>query len=176
MRRITVIGTTGSGKTTVARRLAELLGISHIELDALHWEPEWQAAPADVLRARVTAAVAGEAWVTDGNYALVRDLVWSRADTLVWLDYRLPRVLWQVTARTARRIVTGEPLWSGNRERLRMALSRDSILLWALRTYRLRRRDFPVLLRAPGAAHLRCFRFRTPRRTRAWLAEVEASP
>ncbi len=101
--------------------------------------------------------------------------MWTRADTVVWLDYRLPRVMWQVTARTVRRIASGEPLWSGNRERLRMALSRDSILLWALRTYRLRRRDFPVLLDAPEAAHLHCFRFRTPRCTRAWLAEVEAA-
>ncbi len=173
MQRITVIGTSGSGKTTVARRLAGLLGIPHIELDALHWEAGWQAAPADVLRARVAAAVAGEAWVTDGNYAIVRDLVWARADTLVWLDYRLPRVMWQVAARTVRRIATGEPLWSGNRERLRMALSRDSILLWALRTHRLRRRDFPVLLGAPEAAHLSCFRFGNPRLTRAWLAKVQ---
>jgi len=45
MQRINVVGTSGSGKTTVARRAAEALGVPFVELDALHWEPGWQEAP-----------------------------------------------------------------------------------------------------------------------------------
>src|SRR5437016_1896693 len=80
--RIVVIGTSGSGKTTQARHLSERLGIPHVELDALHWVPGWTEAPTDALRERVTEALAGDAWLVDGNYSVVRDIVWPRADTV----------------------------------------------------------------------------------------------
>jgi adenylate kinase family enzyme len=120
MRRIAVVGTTGSGKTSLARLIARRLSIPHIELDALHWEPNWTEAGTAVLRARVGAVTAGAAWVADGNYAKIRDLIWPRADTLVWLDYSLPVILWRLTRRTLRRLLTGEELWNTNREVVRL--------------------------------------------------------
>ncbi|MCK4314185.1 MAG: adenylate kinase [Anaerolineae bacterium] len=146
--RIVVVGTSGSGKTTTAGQIAQRLGITHVELDAIHWEPDWTMAPLDVFRERTAQALSGDVWVVDGNYSKVRDIVWSRADTVVWLDYTLPVIMWQLVRRTLRRSLTREELWGGNRESLRMALfSRESILLWALQTYRRRRREYPILLR-----------------------------
>src|SRR4051812_15248546 len=89
-KRIVVIGTSGSGKTTLARRLAAKLGSPHVEIDALNWGPNWTAATAEQLRAKVEQALAGDGWVVDGNYSRVRSYIWSRATTLVWLDYPLP--------------------------------------------------------------------------------------
>ena len=119
------------------------------------------------MRARVTSAIAGETWVVDGNYAVVRDLVWARADTVVWLDLPLRTVLRRYATRTVRRITMGEELWSGNRERLRFLLGRDSLLWWILSTYRRRRREYPERL----AAHpeITAVRLRSPREARAWL-------
>ena len=171
--RIVVVGSSGSGKTTLARRLAQQRGIPHIELDALHWEPHWTEAAPDVLRARVAAALAGDCWTVDGNYSKVRDLTWGRADTVVWLDYSLPRILWQLTQRTVRRAWTREELWSGNRESLRRALfSRDSILLWMLTHYRSLRRRYEQALIAPQYAHLRIIRHRSPCATKQWLTQI----
>src|SRR5512141_1433681 len=134
MQRYAVVGLTGSGKTRLARALAERLGLPHIELDALFWGPNWQPAPREGFRARVAEALGGEAWVADGNYSAVRDLVWQRAQALVWLDYSLPLVLWQLAVRTWRRITQREALWGGNRESLRAQfLSRDSLFLFALK-------------------------------------------
>lgn len=87
MRRIIVIGTTGSGKTTTARAIAERLGILHVELDALNWGPDWTEVPWEVFRQRVSEAVAGDHWVVNGNYSKSRDIVWPRADAAVWLDF-----------------------------------------------------------------------------------------
>ena len=174
-RRIVVIGTSGSGKTTTARQLAQRLGRPHVELDALHWEPNWTEAPLDVFRARVIEALKDDAWVVDGNYSKVRDIVWSRADTVVWLDYSLPVILWRLVWRTLRRSLLREELWSGNRESLRMSLfSRESIVLWALQTYRRRRREYPVLLARPEYAHLTVLHLRSPRAARDWLSSIEA--
>lgn len=172
--RFAVVGTSGSGKTTLARGIAAALGIPHVELDALHWEPGWTPASLDVFRARTAEALAGESWSVDGNYSKVRDLVWGRADTVVWLDYPLPVVLARVIWRTARRSLTREELWGGNHESLRSALfSRDSIVLWALQTYRKRQREYPVLLARPEHAHLDVVRLRSPRAARAWLAGLQ---
>lgn len=172
-RRIVVIGLTGSGKTTMARELGGRLGIPHVEMDALHWEPGWQMAPLEVFRERASEATAGEQWVIDGNYSKVRDLTWPRADTVVWLDYPLRVSLWRLWWRTLRRVFSGEELWNGNRESFRGAfLSRDSLFLWAIQTYPRRKRDYPVLLQQPEHAHLRVIRLTSPRAADRWLAQI----
>lgn len=171
--RIAVIGTTGSGKTTMARRVAEHFNYSHTEIDALHWGPNWTENPVELFREQITQALSGDGWVVDGNYRSVRDLIWSRIDTVIWLDYSLPVILYRLIRRTLHRVITQEELWNGNRENWRTALfSRDSIILWALKTYRRRRREYPELLARPEYAGLIVVHLRSPRQTRQWWAEV----
>jgi adenylate kinase family enzyme len=170
-RRIHVVGTTGSGKTTLAQRLAQLLRFPHVELDALHWGPNWTLPTVEDFRESVAEALSGDRWMVDGNYGKVRDIVWARADTVVWLDYALPVIMGRLLWRTIRRGVRREELWSGNRERLWIQFfSRDSLLLWALQTYRRRQREYPMLLARPEYAHLAVVRLRSPRATKDWLS------
>lgn len=174
--RFSVVGTTGAGKTTTARRIAQRLEIPHVELDALYWGPEWSPASLPVFRTRVADAVRDEAWVVDGNYSKVRDIVWRRADVVVWLDYELPVILRQLVCRTLRRCVRQEELWNGNRETLREAFfSRKSIVLWALRTYRRRRKEYSALFQGSDYAHLSLMRLTSPRSTRRWVANLTPS-
>lgn len=177
MERIAVIGASGSGKTTLAFRLAQRLGMLHVELDALHWDANWTPAPRELFRERVTHALSGDTWVIDGNYGAVRDIVWARADTIVWLDYDLLVVLARVTGRTVRRAITQEELWNQNREHFRESIfSRESIILWALTTYCRRRRETPVLLARPEHAHLAVVHLRSPRAASRWLATQGPEP
>ena len=139
MRRVEVVGPSCSGKTTTARRLAAVLGVPYIELDALHHDAGWTEAPAEVLQERVRAALdaAPDGWVVDGTYfGKLGSLVLDRADTIVWLDIPFRTAIRRVLWRTLRRAVRREELWNGNRESLRLALSRDSIVFWVLRTHR----------------------------------------
>src|SRR6266516_1907792 len=167
-RRISVVGTIGSGKTTFATKSAKLLDAPHIELDALHWEPNWVEARNDLFRERVKRSLQGESWVVDGNYHQVRDIVWSRADTVVWLDYPLATIIARLTRRTMRRIRTREQLWNGNQEHIRGLFTWDSVFLWAIRTYRRRRRQYSILLNKPENSHLKVVRLRSPREA-AWF-------
>ena len=171
LKRIAVVGTTGSGKTILGRRLSRSLRVPHVELDALNWEPNWTPAPTELFRRRVADALAADAWVVDGGYSVVRDIVWDRATTLVWLDYSLWLILWRLTGRTVRRVFTREELWSGNKERLRTAFfSRDSLFVWALKTYWSRRKRYAKLIAQGEYPNLAVVRHRSPRETDRWLA------
>ena len=173
MRRVVVGGSTGSGKSTFARALAARLGAPVIELDALRHGPSWTITPDALFRERLDPLTATDTWVVDGNYSSFRDLTWGRADTLVWLDYSLARVLWRLFRRTNRRIFRREVLWNGNRERFANAyLSADSLYVWVFRSYWRRRRTWPALLAGPDLGHLQVHRFRHPGDAERWLAGV----
>ena len=171
MRRVVVFGTTGSGKSTVADRLAERTGLRVVELDALFWGRDWQPAPVELFRHRVERETIGDGWIVVGNYGQVRDLVWQPADTLIWLDLPLSLVMWRLLRRTIRRITTREELWgTGNRESLRGAFfSRDSILLWALKTHHRNRERF-ALECGILAGEKRVVRLRSAREVERFLA------
>lgn len=160
--RLVVIGTSCSGKTTFARQLAQALGVTHIELDAIHWKPNWCPRPLEEFRALVEQAIAGENWVIDGNYSEVRDMVWNRATHIIWLNYPFLFVFARAIRRAVRRIVLKEVLFSGNRETWRLLfLSRDSILWWVVKTYRRRRREYRAFFDQRQETHLTCIEFRT---------------
>jgi adenylate kinase family enzyme len=172
MKRISIIGTTGSGKTTLASQVARTLGSVHIELDALNWRPGWTLVPNELFRRDVAAALDAPQWVIDGNYRSVRDLVWERADCIIWLNYGLPFVLARLIRRTVRRIVSRETCCNGNQESLRMALSHDSIILWALQAHGRQRREYPSLLDQFAAQGKTVVVLRSPRETRDWLNQL----
>lgn len=175
MNRIVVIGTSGSGKTTLAKQIALKRHVPHIELDALNWQPNWQEAPLDEFRVAVENVLQPQQWVLDGNYRKVRDIVWKRADTLVWLDYPLRVILWRLTQRIFKRTLTRENLWgTGNRETLwKHFFTRDSLYLWVFKTYRRRRREYPQLFQHPEHAHLQVIHLKSPRKTEQWLNELD---
>jgi adenylate kinase family enzyme len=170
--KIAVVGTSGSGKTTVARRLAETHGVPHVELDALHWGPNWTACPAEEFREKVARALAPEGWVVDGSYhGKLGDSVLEQADFVVWLDLPFRTVAGRIWTRTLRRIRSREELWSGNRETWRDAFfSRDSLFVWVVTTHRSRRRRYLERL-----DRYEFVRLRSQREIDAWLAQASAS-
>jgi adenylate kinase family enzyme len=172
--RIAVMGTTCSGKSTLARALAERLDVPYLELDALYWGAGWAKPETEDFRRRVEPFVSEEAWVVDGNYtSTLGDLVLRRADTVVWLDLPLPRILWRVSRRTIGRVVRRTELWSGNRETWRNAFfSRESLFVWAVQTHGRFRRRLPARL-ATDFSHIRLVRLRSPREIRRWLERLE---
>lgn len=174
-KRIVVIGTTSFGKSTLAKTLADKFACAFIELDALHWEPNWQEAEPHVFRVRAEKATLPKAWVAAGNYSVVRDILWNKAEVIIWLDYPLPIVFWRLLIRTLRRTITQEELWNGNRESFWTHFkfwSEDSLFHWLLKTYWRRKREFPILFSLPEYQHLKIYRFNHPRELEAWLDDL----
>ena len=170
--RLVVIGVSGSGKTTLARQIARKLSLPHVELDALYWETNWQAASRPVFCRRVQEATAGDGWVGDGNYSQSRDMVWSRATHLAWLDYGLATVMGRVLWRTVCRVFSRQELWNGNRESIRGILGRDSIVWYAFTSHRRHRKRYLALLAGEEFRHLTVYRFTRQQEASIWLQSL----
>jgi adenylate kinase family enzyme len=171
-RRISLVGTSGSGKSFVAQALAQRLRLTYICNDAIIWGPNWYEVPKDEVLRAVDQATLADAWTFDGNLSPRAEdrLVIERCDTIVWLDLPRREVHWQVIRRTLGRVFTREALWHGNRESCRTMLSRDSIIWWSLKTYAGRRRAYEALFADPALARIRRIRLRSRAQVDRWLA------
>jgi adenylate kinase family enzyme len=167
--RIVVVGTSGSGKTTFASSLANVLGYEHVELDTLFWGPSWT--PRATFSELVDAAMAKEHWVMDGNFSRVRDKLWQRATAIVWLNHSFLTVYGRALQRTLQRVLRREEVYAGNRETFRNAfLARDGIAWIPILTYQRRRREYRALFNEPRFQHLRVVELRKPAQAAALLA------
>jgi adenylate kinase family enzyme len=174
VRRVSVVGNSGSGKSTLARELAASLGVPHLELDSVFHQPGWEPLAKDEFRRLVTARTNEDGWVIDGNYSAVRSIVWTRADTVVWLDPPKWTVMRQVAWRTVRRAVTQQELWNGNREPLSNFLTWEpekSVISWAWHNHAKYRTRYGAAASDPANAHLTFIRLTGRRDVARFLAD-----
>ena len=169
--RYVVVGTSGSGKTTFSRELALALSVQHIELDELHWASNWTPRPTSEFLQWVEEVAAGAEWVIDGDYSVVRGVLWPRATHIIWLNFSrtvvFPRLVW----RTLKRTLLRQKLLHGNRESIRQAFfSHDSILLWSFSTFGKSRRKYAALREAAENRHLSWVELRSPGEVGRFLA------
>lgn len=174
LKRTVVVGCSCSGKTSFAARLARCLVVPHVELDSIHWQPDWQPLPKEEFREAVRAEAAGERWVIEGNYNQVRDIVLERATAVVWLNYNFPLVFRRALSRTFRRFITREMLFNDNRESFRNTfLSTDSILLWVIKTHGRRRREYRELFEGATYPDLEVIECTKPEEASLFLRMIE---
>ncbi len=171
-RRVHVVGTSGSGKTTVARAIADKLGIRHIELDAINWQPGWTELPQDQFYERVREETEHGDWTIDGNYSAVREIIGDRVDTIVWLDMPFIPVFLRIVWRTIRRIITQEELWNTNTEKLDALVGKYGMPLWVIQTHEKRRKEYPPLLADPKLSHVDIKVFKSLREVNAWIGSL----
>ncbi|MEY1197290.1 adenylate kinase [Providencia rettgeri] len=177
--KINIIGTSGSGKSTLCQQLSLLLNVPSIELDSLYWLANWQGSSDDALNQKLTAALdkAVSGWVLDGNYTRTQPIKWKEVDMVVWLDYSLPRTLYQSITRTLSRIRSGQELWgnTGNKERWKNAFfSRDSIILWLLKTYYPNKKRNLSHMANINLRHIQFVRLTSPKETNLFLQQMKA--
>lgn len=175
--KINVVGTSGSGKSTFARRLAQQLSLPYIQLDALYWRANWQGTPDDEFMEKIRKQLAShpQGWVLDGNYNRTKPVKWQEVECVIWLDYSFTRTLSQAIRRAFTRAWHKSELWpgTGNRESFRQSFfSRDSILLWTLKTWRSNRIRYLADMQNPAWRHIRFVHLRSPAQSEAFLQSL----
>lgn len=173
--RIVVVGSSGAGKSTFARR-CEAMGYARLELDGLMHQRDWKPLPEAEMHARIADFIARhDRWVIDGNYARHRKLIWSAADTIVWLDLPRATVMGSLLRRTLRRLLGREVLWNGNREQWTNLTSLDpeqSVLAWSWTRFASYRANYDQLMRSDDFSHLSWHRVRTRQQVGSTLAQL----
>ena len=177
MKRITITGATGSGKTTLAGKVAKAINGGFFDLDEFHWLPDWRERDKAEFRELVEDAASKESWVMSGNYKEVSPLIWARADTVVWLDYPFYLVFWRLLKRSIMRIYDRRSVCNGNYESLSIFFSSESIMVWLFRSYWKRKRTMREALdnRAPHP-HITFVHLKSPKETDLWLQQVSSRP
>lgn len=164
MKRILVVGTSGSGKSTVAQKIAARFNLPYFASDPFYWEGNWKTVPSERVREKLHKVIEQDAWVLDGNFDDEWELVWKRADCLVWLDYSLPVILGQVILRNLRWLISGETIWSGNRMTLRRMVSG---IRHTIHSYPLKKERYPIQIATMQGMEVH--RYKTRRETDGWL-------
>ena len=142
MKRIVIIGTCGSGKTTLGKHLAEKLDYPVTDLDDLYWLPNWTRRPIKDFTSLIEKATISKTWIICGNQSRFRHLIWPKADTIIWLDLPIHILLWRTFYRALRNIRKKKPFCNGNYESFTRFLSHHSIIFWVLKSFLKHRRDY----------------------------------
>ncbi|CAM4365635.1 hypothetical protein F901_00384 [Acinetobacter dispersus] len=177
MKFINIIGTTGSGKSTFARQLAQKQQLQYIELDNLLWLDDWQESSNAALLTKLKMAVesAETGWVLDGLYTRTTPMMMEKVDTVIWLDYSFSINLYRLTKRTLRGVISQKPLWkdSNNRENLKLMLSKQSIFVWLIKSYPKNRKKYLALMQNPDYQHIRFIHLTSPKQAEKFLEQIK---
>ena len=163
--RINVIGTSGSGKSTFCKQLAQQFSIPHIEMDALFWKPNWEKTSYDEFIKEIEIALEQDSWILDGDYTKTIPIKWKTVDIVIWIDYSFSRTLYQTIKRSIARLITKKELWPGteNIETLTKIFSKDSIILWTITHYQKNRRKYKEAFLDPKYSHIEFIRIKKPK-------------
>jgi adenylate kinase family enzyme len=164
MKKINVIGTSGSGKSHFSKQLAERMGYPYIELDAIYWQRNWRGIETSDFLKRVITEVNQPYFVLDGNHSKTNEVKWSAVDTVIWLDMGFWLTFWQVLSRSFWRSLYQNEIWqgTGNKESfVRNFLSKDSVILWMLKNYWKTKRKYRALFRSDLSKTITLVRLRT---------------
>lgn len=86
--RVAVIGCPGSGKTTFAKSIGEILNRTVIHLDKVLWGANWQMLPYGERKIIHDKIVCSDVWLIDGMWKSHLNERLDRATLVIFLDYK----------------------------------------------------------------------------------------
>ena len=173
MKKIIVIGTSASGKSTLAKQISQKCKIPYVQLDQLFWGPNWSESSDEDFFRKIIEHTKEPEWVVDGNYARTSHLTWPNADTIIWIDLPFWLTLYQSFKRGIYRGLSKNELWpgTGNRESLKRFFSKDSVFLWMLKTYYPNRTKYLRIMREPKFSHLQFIHLKSRKEIKEFLEQ-----
>ncbi|MES2620931.1 MAG: adenylate kinase [Bacteroidota bacterium] len=176
VKRINIVGTTGSGKSAFSKKLSRISGIPYVQIDQIYWGADWYEPTDEEFFPKLREALNREQWILDGNYGRTVPIKWKDVQVVIWLDYPFPLVFYRAVKRAITRAISKEELWpgTGNKESFRRSfLSRDSILGWTIKTYSGNRTRYLAAMRDTRFSHIQFVRLKSSEEALVFLEELE---
>lgn len=176
MRKVNVIGTSGSGKSYFSKRLAKKLNAPYIEMDAIFWQQNWQGLETADFLAKVKEAINQATFVLDGNHSKTNKVKWHVVDTIIWLDLGFWRTFSQIIRRSISRSFSKTEIWqgTGNKESFhRNFLSSESVVLWMLKNYWKTKAKYRILFQEKSQTNINLVHLTSWSEVEAFLFDVE---
>lgn len=173
--KINVIGTSGAGKSTFAKKLSSILNASYIEMDKIFWGPNWKWPSDEEFFQKLRNALSEPRWVLDGNYTRTVPIKWEKIEVVIWLDYSFSRTLFQAIKRAIKRSWTQEEIWegTGNRESFRKSFfSKDSIIWWTITTHGNTRQKYESYMSDQKFSHIKFIRLKNHSDAQKFLSSL----
>jgi adenylate kinase family enzyme len=168
-KRTIVFGSTGIGKTTLVRQIADEFSVPVIDIDSLRREAGKSTSPEEVFSGLVSESVKGDTWIIDGSYTSIQDLVWPRAEAIIWLDFSFRVFLARLIKRSLYRIFIRKKSEKPVKGRYQPAGERTSNYLRAIFTGKERQKRYFATLYNSKYAHLHIIRLTSPEEAENWL-------
>jgi len=147
-------------------------------MDKVFWGPNWYWPSDEEFFSKLQGELQKDSWILDGNYTRTIPIKWKEVDTVIWLDYSFFKTLFRAVKRALRRSLSGEELWEGteNRESFRKSfLSKESIILWTIKTHRKVRKKYESYLKDPKYSHIKFIRLRNDFQVETYLANINSN-
>jgi len=170
-KRINVIGTSGCGKSTFSKKLAQALNVPYLEIDKIFWGPDWTFLSDELLFEKLTTELSAPGWVLDGNYSRTTPVKWKNVQLVIWLDFSFTRVMFRIIKRTLSRAVTQTELWEGtnNRESIKNIFTGKSMITWSAQTFNDNRTKYNATMRDKEYQHIKFVRLTNPNEAKIFL-------
>jgi len=165
VKKILVIGCSGVGKSTFAKKISKQTNLPYTATDPFYWEANWKQANTKKVIEHLTVATSASRWVLDGNFDDQRELVWQQADLIIWLDYPFWIVLYQITKRNLGWWLIQKPTWSGNRMTWKRAISG---IRHSMKSHKKKRLHYPEYL--AECSNVEVKHFQTSNEAKQWLS------
>jgi len=175
MTKILIVGSSGAGKTTLAKTISSKLNLPHFELDSIFHQKDWQPLNQDEFKARVDEITRQPDWIICGNYftKLGGKAYWSKADVVIWCDYSFPLVFSRLLRRTLRRTITKQELWNENKEGFIVNFfTKESVLLWMMREWNAQKRRYEIVFKENDLKGTQLIRLKNPNDTARFLEHI----
>lgn len=171
-KRIFIIGCSSSGKTTLGKKLAENMGLSHSDLDDFYWLENWQSRSKPDFIQNVQNIIEKDSWVISGNYSSVFDYIWQKSDSVIWLDYSFLLVLWRGIKRSLSRVITNEKVCNNNYESFRNIFRKESTIRWICASYAKNRMKYNKYFDSNSSLNRELFHFKTPKLLQLFISNL----
>lgn len=170
-----IIGSSCSGKTTLGKRLAKITHAKIIDIDELHWKPNWQSTPSAQLIPKIEKEIWGEPrWIISGNYRETMPTTMPQATCVIWLDYPLTLLLRRMLKRTIIRVITQQEICNGNKETIKGTFfEKNNLFSYTIRTYPKRKQQFPQIIKT--YPHLKFIQIKSPKQLEKFIYKLQQS-